>query len=168
MIDDLIRRNRSFRRFDESVRWSRQDLEELVELARCSPSAANLQPLKFFLAWEEENTSRIYPCLRWAAYLQDWGGPETPLVWRFDADDVWVAPDGVEYMGYAVRTDGYRYVEWMRWDDKSLAARELYDHRADPSENANVAGDPAYAAALEEMAAVLKTGWMGALPPGGE
>jgi arylsulfatase A-like enzyme len=85
---------------------------------------------------------------------------------QFLREGRWVAPDGVEYMGYAVRTDGFRYVEWMRWNDKSLAARELYDHRADPGENANVAGDPAYAAALEEMAAVLKAGWMGALPPG--
>ncbi|MCG6948824.1 MAG: sulfatase [Acidobacteria bacterium] len=85
---------------------------------------------------------------------------------QFLREGIWVAPDGVEYMGYAVRTDRYRYVEWERWDDRSFAARELYDHQIDPHENVNMAGDPAYAAALEEAAAILEAGWKGALPPG--
>ena len=38
------------------------------------------------------------------------------------------------FMGVAMRTDRYRYVEWS---DKSgkIAAQELYDHQADPQEN---------------------------------
>jgi choline-sulfatase len=85
---------------------------------------------------------------------------------QFLREGKWVAPDGVEYMGYAVRTDRYRYVEWVRWDNKELAARELYDHESDPHENANVAGRPEYAAALEEMAVTLKAGWRDAAPRG--
>ena len=48
---------------------------------------------------------------------------------------IWTAPDGVEYMGYAIRTERHRYVEWFRWKDKHLAATELYDLREDPLEN---------------------------------
>jgi nitroreductase len=46
MIDDLIRSTRSFRRFDQSMTLTRQVLVELIDLARHSASARNLQPLK--------------------------------------------------------------------------------------------------------------------------
>ncbi len=75
MIDDLIRSSRSFRRFDQSVILSREVLVELVDLARHSPSARNLQPLKYLLSWEPETNARIFSTLTWAAALKDWGGP---------------------------------------------------------------------------------------------
>ena len=74
-LDDLIRRTRSFRRFDQSVTLTRQTLVELVDLARHSASARNLQPLKYLLSWEPEQNARIFPTLTWAAALKDWGGP---------------------------------------------------------------------------------------------
>lgn len=49
--------------------------------------------------------------------------------------------NGREYMGYAMRTDRYRFVEWL---DRSLAntiAHELYDHQTDPREEINIAVD---------------------------
>jgi nitroreductase len=54
---------------------TREELEELVDLARLCPSAANLQPLKFVLSWEASRNQKIFPCLSWAAYLTDWEGP---------------------------------------------------------------------------------------------
>jgi len=75
MIRDLILSNRSCRRFDEGFAVERQTLEELVDLARLSASAANLQPLKYLLAHEPEKSARVFPHLAWAAYLKDWGGP---------------------------------------------------------------------------------------------
>ena len=36
-------------------------------------------------------------------------------------------------MGYAVRTDRYRYVEWQKAESGDVLARELYDAVADPS-----------------------------------
>jgi len=74
-LRDLVLRNRSYRRFDESYRIQRETLVELVGLARCVPSAANRQPLKYILSADQETNDRIFPCLTWAAYLKDWEGP---------------------------------------------------------------------------------------------
>jgi hypothetical protein len=75
MVRDLILSNRSCRRFDEGFVMERRTLEELVDLARLSASAANLQPLKYVLSCDAEKNARIFPHLAWAAYLKDWGGP---------------------------------------------------------------------------------------------
>ncbi len=75
MIEELVRKNRSVRRFYEERFISRETLEGLVNLARLSPSAGNLQPLKYILSNTPEKNERIFPCLAWAAYLKDWPGP---------------------------------------------------------------------------------------------
>lgn len=72
---ELIRRNRSYRRFDESHLIPRETLVELVGLARFNASATNRQPLKYILSADPETNGRIFPCLTWAAYLKDWDGP---------------------------------------------------------------------------------------------
>jgi nitroreductase len=72
---DLVLKNRSYRRFDESHTISRETLVELVSLARCTASAANRQPLKYILSTEPEMNARIFLCLAWAGYLKDWDGP---------------------------------------------------------------------------------------------
>lgn len=74
-LADLVLRSRSYRRFEESYAVSRGTLTELVGLARVTPSAANRQPLKYFLSAEPETNEKIFPCLSWAAYLKDWPGP---------------------------------------------------------------------------------------------
>lgn len=75
MIVDLIRRNRSCRRFVESHEVSRSTLLDLVDLARLSASAANRQPLRFLLSNEANRNAHIFACLGWAAYLKEWKGP---------------------------------------------------------------------------------------------
>lgn len=55
-------------------------------------------------------------------------------------------------MGYSLRTDRYRYVEWRDRADGHIAAVELYDLRADPMEKKNLAGTPAFADAQKELA----------------
>jgi len=72
---ELIRRNRSYRRFEESHLIGRQTLVELIELARFTASATNRQPLKYILSADPETNARIFPCLTWAAHLKDWDGP---------------------------------------------------------------------------------------------
>lgn len=76
IIRELIIKNRSVRRFYEAYHISMETLEELVDLARLSPSAGNLQPLKYILSNSPERNEQIFSCLSWAAYLKDWPGPE--------------------------------------------------------------------------------------------
>ncbi len=83
---------------------------------------------------------------------------------QFLREGVWIDPDGVEYMGYSVRTDRFRYTEWLDWETGELKATELYDHETDPSETANVAGDTDYAGSLQQMAEILDAGWTAAAP----
>ncbi len=74
-LAELIRRCRSYRRFDESFHLDRELLLSLIHLARLSASAGNLQPLKYILSWEPEKNQKIFSYLRWAAYLKGWPGP---------------------------------------------------------------------------------------------
>lgn len=75
MLDELVRRNRSYRRFHENERVPLETLRQLVDLARLTASRGNLQPLKYVLAADEKRAAQIFPHLRWAAYLPDWSGP---------------------------------------------------------------------------------------------
>jgi len=72
---DLVRKNRSYRRFfqDETVPLS--VLRGLVDLARLSPSAANRQSLKYVLSNDPARNAMIFENLAWAGYLRDWNGP---------------------------------------------------------------------------------------------
>lgn len=76
MFRDLVLRNRSYRRFDEATRLSFETLHELVDLARQTPSARNIQPLKYLLVSTPEACQQVFPLLGWAGYLPEWGGPQ--------------------------------------------------------------------------------------------
>jgi nitroreductase len=75
MLRELILKNRSYRRFHQEVPVSESTLRGLVDLARCSASAANKQPLKYYLSCDPQLNAQIFPLLAWAGYLRDWGGP---------------------------------------------------------------------------------------------
>jgi nitroreductase len=75
-VKDLVSRTRSYRRFDEAHVIDYNVLENLVDLARLSGSAANLQPLKYLIYNTPEDCARIFPSTVWAGYLKDWEGPE--------------------------------------------------------------------------------------------
>jgi nitroreductase len=74
-IRDLVLGTRSYRRFHQEVAIEPETLRELVDLARCSASAANIQPLKYILCCDSGTNAQIFPHTRWAGYLKDWGGP---------------------------------------------------------------------------------------------
>jgi len=76
MISELVKANRSCRRFYEDHQVALKTLEELVDLARLSASGGNLQPLKYILACRPDVNTEIFSCLAWAGYLKDWPGPE--------------------------------------------------------------------------------------------
>jgi len=56
-----------------------------------------------------------------------------------------------DYMGYAMRTDRYRYVEWLDAVSGDVASRELYDHASDPDENENAAQRPEHATLMKRL-----------------
>lgn len=75
MIDELIKSARSFRRFDESVTVERKTLEDLIDLARHSASARNMQPLKYILSCDSATNLKVFSTLAFARALKDWDGP---------------------------------------------------------------------------------------------
>jgi nitroreductase len=71
MLKELVLKNRSYRRFDQKAAISTETLRELVDLARCSASATNRQPLKYILSNEPEKNSLIFETVAWAGLLRD-------------------------------------------------------------------------------------------------
>lgn len=104
-----------------------------------------------------------------------YGGPgdETnhTVSWESMSDCHWVARGSIDYMGYAIRTEQYRFTQWFAWDGDKLAPKwdslvgtELYDHTQDRGtaadiglwENRNLANDPDRAGTVSQLAALLK------------
>ena len=66
-------------------------------------------------------------------------------------------------MGYSMRTDQYRFTVWVdRTDHTKIDAIELYDHKADPQENRNIAKLPANKALVSRLMEQWQKGWKGA------
>jgi len=75
-FENIIKRSRSYRRFYKDYKVEEKTLRTLVNLARLSPSAANLQPLKYIFSFQPSKNNLIFPTLAWAGYLKDWPGPQ--------------------------------------------------------------------------------------------
>ena len=97
----------------------------------------------------------------------------TPLL--DDADKPWKKAAFSQYprsrrdaekliMGNTVRTQRYRYVEWVHVKSGTVKAKELYDRQKDPKENVNVVDHAEYADVVQKMQTLIKQGWEGALP----
>lgn len=75
MIYDLVKKNRSYRRFDATVKITENELRQMVESARCSGSAANRQRIRFVIVNEKEVCDKLFSNIALAGYLKDWRGP---------------------------------------------------------------------------------------------
>ena len=107
MITELIRRNRSVRRFDQDTVVAVEILRDLVDLGRLSASAANLQPLKYILSNTPEKNDRIFSCLAWAGYLADWPGPapgERPTAYIILLGDTQISEKCLRDLGFAAQS----------------------------------------------------------------
>lgn len=71
MFKDLVKKSRSFRGYDRSKKFTREELMEYVDCARYAPSSVNHQPFQYFLAFEDETVAKIQPLTGWARALPD-------------------------------------------------------------------------------------------------
>ncbi|MBN1534235.1 MAG: nitroreductase family protein [Spirochaetes bacterium] len=100
-LKELLLKNRSIRRFNQDHPITIDTLKDLVDCARLSPSARNLQPLRYVLSCENDNNARIFPFLGWAGYLVDWPGPV----------------EGERPSAYIIICADTSIAEQVRWDD---------------------------------------------------
>ncbi len=58
--------------------------------------------------------------------------------------------NGDQFMGYAIRTDQHRFVEWRDFESGKVTATELYDHQVDHLESLNI-GESAPKELIDEL-----------------
>lgn len=90
MLKELVTKNRSCRRFSQDYVIGIDILKELVDLARLSGSAGNVQSLRYIVSNDPEKNDKIFQALAWAAYFEDWPGPpegERPAAYIVILDD---------------------------------------------------------------------------------
>eukprot|EP01060_Flectonema_neradi_P000043 TRINITY_DN1003_c5_g1_i1.p1 TRINITY_DN1003_c5_g1~~TRINITY_DN1003_c5_g1_i1.p1 ORF type:complete len:543 (+),score=96.35 TRINITY_DN1003_c5_g1_i1:52-1629(+) len=95
-------------------------------------------------------------------------------------DELWGVCEGcnhpdIDVMGYSVRSDNWRYTEWITWNKTSftpiweqLHATELYDHTGDfgasfdaSTPTHNVASDPSHSTLIVQLRSVLRAHFNG-------
>jgi len=76
MMQDLIRRTRTVRRYEEERPLEEGLLRNLVDMARLGGSARNAQSLKYGVITEKKLRDQLFPLLAWAGYLPHWPGPQ--------------------------------------------------------------------------------------------
>ena len=107
-LKELVVKGRSIRRYHEDKPISEEVVIELLDLARNCPSARNDQPLKFLLSVGKAENDLIFPCLKWAGYLNDWDGPspgEQPVSYIVILGDKEIGSEFVECdAGIAMQT----------------------------------------------------------------
>lgn len=74
-VRELVLKNRTYRRFQESVPIGESQLREWVDLARLVASGGNKQPLRYLLSCDPKTNAKVFATLGWAAYLTNWPGP---------------------------------------------------------------------------------------------
>ena len=71
-FQQIVQNTRCVRRFQPNITIQKQDLIELIDIARLTSSGKNMQPLKYIPITDEKIKEEIYKPLKWAAHLQDW------------------------------------------------------------------------------------------------
>ena len=71
MLKELLKNTRSCRTFDESRKISREELLDMVDCARFTPSSMNLQPLSYRLVYTEDELAKVQPLTKWGGALPE-------------------------------------------------------------------------------------------------
>ena len=106
-LTEMVLKTRSYRRFDQGKAIKAETLVELVDTARQAGSAANRQPLKYIVCAEPATNAKLFAHLRWAGYLQGWGGPvegERPTGYIIVLTDTEINKEAATDVGIAAQT----------------------------------------------------------------
>lgn len=138
------------------------ELAELVDVFPTVVEAAGLDPLSLC----PENSSTITNCTEGLSLLPLTTNPCMGLKNASFSQQV----RKKEVMGYSIRTQRYRYTEWIDFDFSTntpdwtaLRDQELYDLTADFEQNFNVVSDSGYSGVVSELSAALQSGWRNAI-----
>lgn len=71
MFRDLVVKNRSYRGYDESYRFTKEQLTEYIDLTRYTASSVNAQALKYHFAYKKEEVDLIQSMTKWARALPE-------------------------------------------------------------------------------------------------
>ena len=71
MFKDLVLKNRSYRGYNEYRKITKEELYELIDVARVTASASNRQPLKYYIATEKEEVEGILSLTKWGGALPE-------------------------------------------------------------------------------------------------
>jgi nitroreductase len=96
MLRELIRKNRSYRRFDQKVPVPFPTLLQMADAARLCPSGANRQPLKYLLVDKQEQVAKLFALTKWGAMLPNYSGPaegERPTAFVVICCDTTITPN---------------------------------------------------------------------------
>ena len=63
---ELLKQNRSYRGFDESVPVTREQMEDMVDCTRYAPFSQNFQSFQYDLVCGKEECAAFQPCTHWA------------------------------------------------------------------------------------------------------
>ncbi len=114
-----------------------QTTNKTVELLDLYPTLADLCGLQAPGNLEGQS---LRPILN-DSQAASWDKPAVTQVWH-----------NPKSWGYSIRTDRWRYTEWLQ----GKAGRELYDHEQDPDEVINLAADPTHAEIVADLSDQLK------------
>lgn len=72
----LIDSTRCTRRYENNFKVKTEDLIDLIDIARLTSSANNIQPLKYIIVNDKEFFKIIHKPIKWAANLTEWNQKE--------------------------------------------------------------------------------------------
>ena len=75
-LKTLVQEARTTRRFEKNKKVSLEDLKEILDIARITSSAKNMQPIKYILVTQEEAVLKLAQTAAWAAHLKEWDQSE--------------------------------------------------------------------------------------------
>ena len=106
-LKGLVQKNRSYRQFDESRIITRDEILSLIDLARLSPSAGNLQPLRYYFVHETEKNNLVFSHLYWGGDTQNSLAPplgQRPSAYIFILEDTRISRLSSHDQGIAAQT----------------------------------------------------------------